>query len=95
MAGGSPWSWFGSVSGSGHVSIGGAHDDEVLGLEPPVVSSADRDQIVDVGPAAVSVPLLDVVEFAPVHGRAAFEASAVAYGDGQALGGVTEALVSS
>lgn len=77
------------------VAVGGAGDYEVLGFEPLVVFAADGDQVVDVGAAVVAVPFLDVVEFAAVYGGVAFEASSVADGYGQALGGVGEALVAA
>jgi len=70
-------------------------DCEVVGFEPFVVAAADGDEVVDVGGSSVSVPLLHVVEFASVHGCAAFEASPVPDCDSEALGGVTKPLVAA
>ena len=82
-------------SGLGSVAVGGSVYYEVLGIEPVVVAPADGDEIVDIGGSSVSVPFLHVVEFASMHGGAAFEASAVPDGDRQSLGGVSESLVAT
>ena len=57
-----------------------------------MVFTAHGNQVVDVGPAIVSVPFLDVVEFAAVHGSSTLEATAVPDGHGEPLGGIREAL---
>ena len=77
------------------VSVGGGSDYEVFGFEPLVVAAAHGDEVIQIGPATVAVPLLDVVEFAAVHGGSAFEASAVSDGHREPLGGVGEALLTS
>lgn len=52
-------------------------------------------RFVDVGGHPVSAPFSHVVEFAEMHAGAAFEASAVPDGYGEALGGVPKPLVSA
>ena len=77
------------------VAVGGSPDYEVVGFEPFVVAAADGYEVIHVGPAAVAVPFLDVVEFASVHGSAAFETSPVPHGHREPLGGVRQALLAT
>ena len=79
----------------GLVAVGGSSDYEVAGFEPFVVAAAGGDEVGDVGASSVAMPFLHVVEFASVHGSAAFETSPVPNGHRQALGGVRQALLAA
>lgn len=59
-----------------------------MGPDLFVVLSADRDEVGNVGRAAVAMPLSYVVEFESMHGGSALEASSVPDRDHEPLGDV-------
>ena len=60
-----------------------------------MVFATDRDQVFDIGPATVAVPLSDMVKLASVHRSVALEASAVPYGHRKPLSSIREALLAA
>ena len=73
----------------------GSANHEVLRFEPFVVAAAYGDQIIDVGGAMVAAPFLDVLEFASMHGGAAFVASPDPYGTARRWGALPSCWFSS
>ena len=71
------------------VVVVGVGDFPVVVVEEEVVSSAEEDSVVDVGGSVVSVPVCDVVGFAPGGGSVAGgeHAASVAEGEGRCVGG--------
>lgn len=83
-------SWYGFIS-----AVGFALHYKFEGFKLLVVSAADGYQIVDIGGPAVAAPLLDVVEFAAVHGRPTLETASVPDGDREPLRRIGESLAAA